>query len=158
MTETKSLNDKPLYRFFNVLLFVAYFFIFLVAGIAGYLGYQGRGVASATVVCRDSTRWNALEPKNIVYDSYAQCGLCTKRSSSGAYTECTYEDIDYDSYETEIVKEIWSWNAVIYPAIIIGVGLGLVDSLRIAVIYVFTGKVSLEKSLLLKLLSSMFQS
>lgn len=158
MEENKSLNNKPLYRFFNVVLFVAYSLVFLAAIVATIIGYGEREIISANVICRDGTSWNALEPKNILYDSYAKCGLCTKRTSSGSYVECTYKDVDYDSFETKETREVWSWSTIAYPAIVLGLGLGVVDFFRIAVVYVFTGKKDLEKSVLLKLVKSFFET
>ena len=113
MTEIKTLAGKPLYRLFNVLLFIAYSSVFLAAILAGIVGYQERGVKDATIICRDGTSWDALEPKNVLYDNYAKCGLCTKRYPSGSYVHCSYNDMDYDSYETETTQKLWSWSTII---------------------------------------------
>lgn len=150
-----SFEDNPLYRFFNVVVFLAYAFVILITIFAGYIGYNERSITSATVKCKDGTSWNALEPKNILYDSAALSGLCTNRNTDGTYTESSYSDIDYDSYETTTTKESWTWSTVIYPLIAFVIGFGLVDAARLIVLYIFSGRLALEKSALLRLIVMM---
>lgn len=153
MEEKQSFEDKPIFRLFNVVLFILYAGVFLISIIAAILGYSEREIKSASVTCKDGTSWDALKPKDITYDSYALCGICTKRSLGGdAYTDCTYQDMDYSSYDVERTKEPWSWNTIIYPLITISLGLGFVDFLRLTIFYIFSGRVAFEKSLLLKLI------
>jgi len=149
----KTIEDKPLYRFFNVVLFLAYFFVVLIVIFAGYLGYSNRKTISASVKCQDGTTWNALQPKDILYDSGAACGLCTKRSVDGTkYQNCEYGSIDYSSYNFVEKKESWSWSTITYPLIAFVVGFGVVDFIRLMILYIFTGKMRFDKSLLLKIL------
>lgn len=149
----KSFEDKPLYRFFNVVLFLAYAFVVLAAIFAGYLGYSGRKTISATIKCQDGTSWNALKPKDILYDSSAACGLCTKRNTDGTkYQNCEYGSIDYSSFNFVEQRESWSWATITYPLIAFVVGFGLVDFIRLMILYIFTGKMRFDKSLLLQVI------
>lgn len=158
MKMKNNFNESPLYRFFNVILFLAYSLVVLFTIIAGFIGYSERDITSATVNCADGTSWNAEE---ILYDSYALCGICTNRtevtSEGTRYQECSYKDMDYSSYDTEVTKEVWTWTTVIYPLIVILAGFGLVDAVRLIIIYIFSGRIALEKSVLLRLLA-MFAS
>lgn len=152
----KKFNESPLYRFFNVLLFFAYSLVILTAILAGFIGYSERKVTSATVQCADGTSWDA---EKILYDSYALCGICTNRAPGGAtYQECTYSNMDYSSYDTKVTKESWTWSTVIYPLVVIALGFGVVDFIRIIIIYIFVGRIALDKSLLLRLLASLSDS
>lgn len=156
MTEKKTFEDSSLYRFFNVILFILYSLAILITILAGFIGYSSRELSSATVKCKDGTSWDATE---IYWDSYALCGICTKRSADGSeYTECDYEDVDYSAYEVVDKKYAWSWNMVIYPLVVFIMGFGLVDFLRLAVVYIFSGRIAFENSLLLKLVALMSQS
>lgn len=156
MIEKKTFEDNPLYRFFNVVLFILYSFVILITILAGFIGYSSRELISATVECKDGTSWDATE---IYWDSHALCGICTKRSADGSkYTECDYENMDYSVYEVVDKKYAWSWNIVIYPLVVFIVGFGLVDFLKLAVVYIFSGRIVFEKSLLLKLVALMSQS
>lgn len=156
MNTENALENKPLYRFFNVVLFILYSFVILITILAGFVGYSSRELISATVECKDGTSWDATK---IYWDSHALCGICTKRSADGSkYTECDYEDMDYSVYEVVDKKYAWSWNVAIYPLVVFIIGFGLVDFLRLAVGYIFSGRIAFENSLLLKLVALMSQS
>lgn len=149
----RSFEGTALYRFFNVLLFLTYTFIILITIGAGVIGYSERKTKSATVICRDGTSWNA---KDILYDKYALCGICTQRTTGGTdYLSCSYKNMDYSSYETKITREAWSWSILIYPLIVFIIGFGLVDTIKLIVLYIFSGKIALDKSVLLRLLVSL---
>lgn len=151
-------EDGALSRFFNVIFFIGYFLVFLTAILAAMIGYGERETVNATVQCKDGTSWDALKPKNILFDSRALCGICARRNAYGGYVNCDYGEIDYSAYDTEIVKEDWSWSTVIYPLIVLPIGFGLVDSIKIMTVYIFSGRIALEKSLLLKLISLLVSS
>lgn len=151
-----NFEEKPLYRFFNVIWFVLYAFVVVIAVIAFLLIFDARKVTKATIVCRDGTSWDALKPKNILYNSYAESGLCTKRNPDGTYSESTYRDVDYNSFTEKITKEPLSWSMLIYPLVVFAIGFGLVDFLKLIVIYVFAGRIAFEKSLLLQILVNLF--
>jgi hypothetical protein len=129
----KGFESTPLYRLFNVLIFLGYSLVVIAMIIAGFIGFEEREIAKATVKCNDGTSWNA---KNIAYNSYALCGICKNRTVDGKnYQECTYKDMDYSSYNLDIVKE-WTWKTIIYPLIAFIIGFGMIDSLKLFVIYV----------------------
>ena len=152
-----NFEDNPLYRLFNVIVILGYAFIVLATIFAGYIGYSERSILSATVKCKDGTSWNALKPKNILYDSAALSGICTNRDADGkSYKDSESSKIDYDSYETKVTKGSLTWSSIIYPIIVFIIGFGLVDAVRLIVIYVFSGKLALEKSTLLRLYIATF--
>lgn len=147
-----SFEGGSLYRLINVVLLLGYVFVILITILAGYIGYGERSVISATVNCADGTSWDALKPKNILYDSSALSGICTNRQSDGTYLDSNYADVDYSSYTTDVTKESWTWTTLIYPIITFLVGFGLVDSIMLIVFYIFTGRLALERSVLVLLL------
>lgn len=148
-----NFESKPLYRFFNVIFTIAYFFAFLFILLAGYIGYSTHELSNATVHCRDGTSWNAKEIHN---DYYALCGICTKRSADGVkYTECELGHVDFDSFNVE-EEYSWSWNTVLFPIIAFFIFFGIVDFLKIAFVYIFSGKVNLKKGVVIKFLSYIF--
>lgn len=148
----ENFEQSAWYRLINVLAFLAYFFVVLIMLLAGFLGYSDRKITSATVKCADGTSWNALEPKNILYDSASLSGLCTNRNADGTYATSSYYDIDFDAYSTEVKKESFSWSMIIYPLIVFAVGFGLIDLAKLLLLYIFTGRIALEKSALLNLI------
>lgn len=151
-------ESSPFYRLFNVILFLFYAFVILITAGAGYLAYTSRTVTNATVQCKDGTSWDAFKPKNIYNDSDALCGLCTKRDKAGTYNYCTYQDYDYSSYDITNKQYAWSWWVIFAPLIVFTVGFGIVDFLRLIVVYILSGQLALEKSLLLRLLVAMLSS
>lgn len=145
-----SYERNPFYRLFNVVLFILYFLVILITIVAGIIGYSTRQLTSASVVCADGTRWDAT---NIYDDSYALCGICTQRNPDGSkYISCDYENISYTSYDVVDKKFAWSWNTIIYPLIVLAIGFGIVDILKITAVYVLSGKIVLTKSVLMKML------
>lgn len=145
-----SYEKSPFYRLFNVVLFILYFFIILITVLAGIIGYSTRDLTSATVACEDGTRWDATR---IHDDSYALCGICTQRNLDGSkYNSCDYENISYTSYDVVDKQYAWSWNTIIYPLVVFAIGFGIVDILKITVVYVLSGRIVLNKSILLKVL------
>jgi hypothetical protein len=149
----KSFEEKPLYRFFNVVFFTGYAFVFLVSVLIGWGIYQNRPVVNATVQCNDGTSWNALKPNNILDDPSALCGICSKRSSDGKYNFCAYQD-NYSVYTTQTTQEGYQWITAFLIAIVIG--FGIIDIVKIAIVYIFSGKADLSKSLLIIILAILF--
>lgn len=155
MAKVKNFEENPFYRFFNVILFVLYAIVFLLTIPLAFVGYQTHNLVSATVKCNDGTSWDATK---IYYDNAALCGICTQRNNDGTkYQNCNFNSINYySSYNVTNQKYDWSWATITYPLIELCVGLIIVDFLKIAVIYIFSGGVVLEKSIFLKLLSGLF--
>ncbi len=148
-----SHEESPLYRFFNVILFILYICVILISVGVGLSAYWTRTVIGASVQCEDQTRWDATK---IHSDNYALCGICTKRSSdNNNYNSCTYDDMSYSSFDLVDKKYAWSWWVILAPVIVFSVGFALVDFLKIVVIYIFYGRIAFEKSLLLLLLRAM---
>ncbi len=145
---------NPLYRLFNVILFLLYTCVILVALFAGSIGYSERNLTHATLQCKDGSRWNAMDIRN---DSEVLCGICTKREPSGKYYNCSYPSDDYSSYQIVDEQYDWSWNTIIYPLIIFLVGFGVVDFLRLAIIYIFFGGIYWDKSILLQILIGLIE-
>ncbi len=148
----KTFEQSAWNRLINVLAFLAYSFVVLVMILAAYVCYSERKITSATVNCADGTNWNALEPKNILYDSASLSGLCTNRRADGNYIPSSYLDIDRNAYSTEVEKESFSWAMIVYPLIVFGVGFGLIDLAKLLLLYIFTGRIAFEKSALLNLI------
>src|SRR3990167_8751576 len=120
MTTQHTYENSPLYRLFNVILFLLYSFVVLITLLAGYIAYSGREVSSANVKCQDGTSWGATKTYN---DSYALCGQCTQRNSDGSkYTPCNWENMSYSSYEVVDKKYNWSWWIILAPLIVFSVG------------------------------------
>jgi len=141
-------EHKPLYRFFNVILFILYSIAVLATLLAVYVGYNERQIVSASVKCKDGTSWDATK---IHDDSYALCGICTNRNQDGSkYDDCASGSLDFSSYEVTNKKYNFSWNTIIYPLIVFAITFGIIDFLRLAILYIFSGRVAFEKSLLLR--------
>lgn len=140
-------EHKPLYRFFNVILFILYSIAVLATLLAVYVGYNERDVVSASVKCKDGTSWDA---KEIGYNEYKLCGICTNRSTDNKnYEDCATGSLDTSSY-TVSRKYNFSWNTLVYPLIVFAITFGIIDFLRLAILYIFSGRVAFEKSLLLR--------
>lgn len=146
-----EINDwkNPLYRLFNVILFLLYTCVILASLFAGTIGYSDHNLTHATLQCKDGSKWNAMDIRN---DSEVLCGICTNRESNGSYSNCSYPNIDYSSYKIVDKQYDWSWNTVIYPLVVFLIGFGVVDFFRLAIIYVFFGGIYWNKSILLQLL------
>jgi len=151
--ETHKLNqilNTPWYRFFNVILFLFYFVVILISIGAIFVGYSERNLISATVECKDGTDWDATK---IYSDHYSLCGICTLRDKADKnYSSCSYDEMDYSVYKLIDKQYAWTWKIVLYPLIAILIGFGIVDFLKIAVIYVFSGTIVLSKSLIIQII------
>ena len=83
-------EQKSLYRFFNVIIFLFYVFIVLSSIVLGIVFYTDREVIDATVKCQDGTTWKAIakDGTSLLYDEAAKCGLCTNRDSKNNTYTC----------------------------------------------------------------------
>lgn len=149
-------EDKPLYRLFNVILFFLYSIAVIITIFATYLMFSSRPVTKATVECKDGTSWNVTK---VYWNDEALCGVCTNRSSDGTkYTECPILNLDRTSYLSVKKQYGWSWETLLVPLLTFAISFSLVDTVRVIVLYIISGKILLEKSLLLKILQKINQS
>lgn len=148
MTKT-NYEDKPLYRFFNVIFILLYILVVLSSFLGGYLTFTSRPLSNARVLCEDGTNWNALKPKDITWNDSALCGVCTKRNDeTQKYANCDYGDPGYyTSHQIIDKKYAFSLWIIFTPLLIYFIGVGIVDFLKLATIYVFSGSWLWYKSL-----------
>ena len=130
-----SMKKNAWYRLLQVVTVIAYLLVVGISLLFLSSALDSRELLSATVICADGTKKDAFP--DIL--GYSPC-------AGSRVSELTDK------------KYAWNWNLITWPLITLLVGWSLVDSVKIALIYVISGKKRVDESWVLRMMSFLFQS
>lgn len=144
------LEKKAWFRFIKVVQGLAIAVVILFTLIIAWSLFGAKNVATATLICKDGTKWNAIDESESYgtykseLDLYEKCGLCNYRLPNDRYNKCeigTPINLLFDSYKVEntYTKEHSFLGVVGWSSLILFGGLLLVKIIAKIIIYIFGG-------------------
>lgn len=121
-----ALETKVWFRFIKVLQGIAIILVILTTALTAYLLFDAKSLNTATLICNDGTKWNAID-QDYTYKTEIntddKCGLCNKRTGNNTYQKCTYNDsyqLRYNSYTVNKTYEkdnsifaVFGWSSLV---------------------------------------------